>query len=250
MEERSTRRRSGAEIYHVFSRGVGRQIVYETDKDRNVFCKIMREALAESALELYAWCLMDNHFHLLMHGSLDEISEFMKLLLGQYARYFNSEHERQGHVFQSRFGSEPIDSESYLLNAVRYIHQNPEKAMIAPTDRYRWSSYQEYVHAPKMATTAPLMRGFGTVAAFEEFHRFDSRFSLREYDDSRGAAIAKRALAIAIDELGERGFMNLRSLPMAERNSRIRRLANRGLSIRQIERLTGVNRNSIGRILK
>ncbi|MBQ9004161.1 MAG: transposase [Eggerthellaceae bacterium] len=249
MEERSSRRRSEAEIYHVYSRGVGKQIVYETDKDRNVFCKVMRETLAESELELYAWCLMDNHFHLLMHGSIDAISDFMKLLLSQYARYFNSEHGRQGHVFQSRFGSEPIDSESYLLNAVRYIHQNPEKAVLAPTDRYRWSSYQEYVHVSKITTTAPLMRGFGTVAAFEVFHRRYSRFSLREYDDGKGAAMAKRALAIAIDELGEQGFMNLRSLPMAERNSRIKRLANRGLSIRQIERLTGVNRNSISRIV-
>ena len=250
MEERARRRPSEGNIYHVFSRGSGKQIIFESDKDRNVFLKILGAVLEEVNVELFAWCLMDNHFHFLLHGSLDDIARLMQNVLGQYARYFNGEHNREGHLFESRYGSEPIDTDEYLMQAVRYIHQNPEKAQIAYTDRYRWSSYQEYVHVPKLATTAPLLETFGTVASFVNFHALDSRFCLREYNDRRGDAAAKRALNIAIDEVGDYELNNFRSLSRSDRANRVTRLANRGLTYRQIERLTGTSRKTIAQILQ
>ena len=250
MEKVPVRRLSEGDVYHVFSRGVGKQIVFEDAKDRRAFLAIFEKALTECDIQVLAWCLMDNHFHLLLRGRIDEIARFMKMLLASYAKRFNKRHGRSGHLFQSRYGSEPIDSETYLLQAVRYIHQNPEKAGIAPAQRYKWSSYSEYVCAPRITTTAPVLDTFGTKKAFEDFHRRESSFSLREYADQRGEAAAKQALLTAVDELGEKTLHAVRSLPKDERNRCIARLKRRGLTARQIERLTGVSRSTVARIAK
>jgi REP element-mobilizing transposase RayT len=100
----------------------------------------------EKEFSLYAYCLMDNHVHLIINEEEDEISRIMKRIGSSYAYYFNKKYSRVGHLFQDRFKSEAIENDSYLLAAVRYIHNNPVRAcLVKHASEYKWSSYHEYV---------------------------------------------------------------------------------------------------------
>ena len=95
--------------------------------------------------DIYAYCLMDNHVHLLINEGDDEIGKIMKRINISYAYYFNKKYGRIGHLFQDRFKSEGIDSDAYLLSVVRYIHNNPVKAgLVKNIEEYKWSSYSIY----------------------------------------------------------------------------------------------------------
>lgn len=137
------RKESVGDIYHVMSRGNGRQLIFEDDNDRQFFLYKLQGCLVDAHLDLYAWCLMGNHFHLLVRGDKESLSRCMHRVCSVYARRFNAKTGHVGHLFQDRFKSEPINDESYLLTVVRYIHKNPEKGGLAPMETYKWSSYHE-----------------------------------------------------------------------------------------------------------
>ena len=141
----SPRKYASSNIYHVVARGVCHCIIFEDDKDRGRFLDYLDEVLKNNRGTLLAWCLMDNHYHLLLKVDQARLSEAMKWLNSSYALYFNSTHERDGHLFQGRFKSEPVETDEYLLTVIRYIHQNPVKGGIVPTCDFRWSSYRSYL---------------------------------------------------------------------------------------------------------
>lgn len=242
---------SEADIYHVVSRGTGKQLIYEDDDDRRVFLHLLRTSLSETGVELFAWCLMGNHFHLLLHGDITRISKCMQKLCSSYARWFNEKAGRVGHLFQDRFYSEPINSDSYLLTVVRYIHDNPEKGHIAPTNAYPWSSYREYVRKPRLCTTAFVLSVFGGQKAFCDFHeKPDTLDAYTEADEVR----AEFRLMSDIDFVNAAQqivknvpLSNIKMLTKRQRNDCIRTLRKAGFSVRQIERLTGIGRNIIAR---
>ena len=199
---------------------------------------------------------MDNHVHLLLKGELDQISTYMRNVLSTYAIGFNKRYGRSGHLFEGRFLSEPIESDSHFLAAIRYIHHNPQKAGLASHESYRWSSYREYVNGMPpigesvLAQTAFALELLGSLPEFVSFHRSESQDCFLEPEDTKTAASNKRALRVALEELGKQGLFEVRSLPREERNEAITRLRERGLTLRQIERCTGVSRSQIARICK
>ena len=99
----------------------------------------------ELGFELVAYCLMENHVHLLLRDTKDHLDLVMKKIAGSYAYYFNHKYDIRGHLFQDRYGSEVVEDDAYLMTAIRYIHRNPEKAGIALAGEYRWSSYDAYL---------------------------------------------------------------------------------------------------------
>ena len=122
-----SRAKSESNIYHVMARGDGRQIVFENDKDRKLFLALLRKQKA-AGCTYFAWCLMDNHFHLVVQASLPVLSLMMQQIMSQYATSFNTRHQHTGHVFNQRFKSEPINDDSYFLTVVRYVHQKPNQS--------------------------------------------------------------------------------------------------------------------------
>jgi len=95
---------------------------------------------------LYAYCLMDNHVHLLLNTNHDDLAETMKSITVRYASFYNWKYNRVGHVFQDRFKSEPVENERQLLAVIRYIHNNPVKAgMVDKPADYEWSSFSNYI---------------------------------------------------------------------------------------------------------
>ena len=167
---RTARKQSKADIYHVVARGTGQQIIFENDADYEKFLDLLKREVEAGEFELYAWCLMSNHVHLLVHATLETMALRMRRLLSRYAAYFNARTGRVGHLFQERFLSEPVNDDKYLVTLVRYIHQNPVKAGIARVDRYRWSSYQEYQRGHGICDVGFPLAVFGGVKEFERMH--------------------------------------------------------------------------------
>lgn len=119
------RRQCESQIYHVMARGVGRMLLFEDDADRSRYLSFLDDALSRHDLDVLAWCLMDNHIHLLVRGQLERVAKVMQLAGRSYALYFNRRHDHVGHLFQGRYASKPIEGNEHLLTVVRYIHQNP-----------------------------------------------------------------------------------------------------------------------------
>lgn len=138
--------RSISGIYHVMLRGINKQILFECDNDRYRFIKTLDRYRVICKYELYGYCLMVNHVHLLLKENDESISTSIKRICSSYVYWYNWKYDRCGHLFQERYNSETVESEVSLLRVLRYIHQNPVKAGVSEiTERYAWSSnFKEY----------------------------------------------------------------------------------------------------------
>ncbi|NHM16501.1 transposase [Eggerthellaceae bacterium zg-887] len=249
---RTPRKISEANLYHVFARGVGRQTIFEDSEDNEFFCGLMRRFVAESTGSILAWCLMGNHFHLLVKMEMKELSSFMKRLEVAYAQHFNRRHDRPGCLFQGRFGSEPIANEAQLLAAVRYIHLNPQKAGIAPFDAYEWSSFKEYAGGPDICNTRLAIDVAGGAQSFERLHREPDgeSFAFMEESTDNGSARRRKlsdgdARRILEASCGAGWKERLASCEKHERDAVLARLKESGATVRQISRLTGIGRGIV-----
>jgi REP element-mobilizing transposase RayT len=163
--------------YHITSRGTDRKFIYVDDDDRGQFLERFRTIAAECDLCCYAYCLMDNHYHLVVMTRLANLSRAMHRLNGPYARWWNDRHGQVGHVFQGRFNAKVIQDGTYLLNACRYTVLNPVRAgMVHQVTDWPWSSYRATAGLTNMPTFLcpdPLLAHFGEgVGAFEAYRRF------------------------------------------------------------------------------
>jgi len=132
-------------FYHVFSRGNQKQPIFLNDEDRHFFLKCLREAHEKFGVVIHAYCLMPNHFHLVLETPLGNLSRMMHFLITSYTIYFNKKHKRHGHLFQGRFRSVLVEAVLYAQELSRYVHLNPVRAeLVERPEEYPWSSYQRY----------------------------------------------------------------------------------------------------------
>lgn len=133
-------------LYHITSRGNARADIYLTDTDRNQFLMILGQVCGHYHWQCYAWCLMSNHYHLVIETAEANLSKGMRQLNGVYTQTFNRTHRRVGHVFQGRYKAIHVDKHSYLQEVIRYVVLNPVRAHITKTaGQYRWSSYRTMI---------------------------------------------------------------------------------------------------------
>ena len=146
---RKARKKSNLCINHVILRGVNQQIIFEDEYDYQQFIDILRYYKDEKkcSFNLYAYCLMDNHVHLLLEYTTVSLDEIMKRIEIKFVRWYNKRYRRIGHLFQERYKSEPVEDMEYLKIVFRYIHQNPLNAGIEKVPgAYPWSSYHDYAN--------------------------------------------------------------------------------------------------------
>ena len=246
---RRPRRIASTGFYHVVVRGNGKQLLFADNADREAFLEYVATNAKKNAIDVLAWCLMDNHVHLCLsdaeEAGIDQLSEMMRGMQTAYAARFNLKTGHIGHVFQGRFESQPIESAPYLVQAVRYIHNNPEKAGICRADAYSWSSYREYVGTPNICNTAIVLNELGGVEAFvafsqetpEQAYRFSPRQRLGDSE----------AYDIALETLGQTDPHLIKSLPKTERDALLQKLRAQGIGVKQIARLTGLGENTVAR---
>ncbi len=133
-------------LYHVLSRGNGRQDIFLTNADHREFLRLVGETAARHDFRIHAYALMANHYHLLIQTPRGELGAGLHRLNGLYSQYFNQSHDRVGHLFQGRYKALLLDGNSYYLALHRYIHQNPVKAeLVAHPWDYEWSSCRDFL---------------------------------------------------------------------------------------------------------
>jgi putative transposase len=132
--------------YHVMTRGRSRVQIYREQDDYFKFVELLREASAMWRVRIAAYCLISNHYHLLVQTPGANLSRFMRHLNGLYTQYFNRTYKSDGPLFRGRYKSIVVESDSYLLELVRYIHRNPLQAgLVKRLEDYRWSSHRMYI---------------------------------------------------------------------------------------------------------
>ena len=165
-------------LYHVTSRGDRQEAIYEDDADRIAFLSLLQSVSDSHNWACHAYCLMGNHYHLLLETPDANLSSGMRQLNGVYTQSFNRAHGRVGHVFQGRYKSILVEKHSYLLELARYIVLNPVRAdMVRSACDWPWSSYRAtagQVSPPPMLTTDWLLSLFASrySVAIEKYKRF------------------------------------------------------------------------------
>ncbi len=133
-------------LYHVTSRGDRREDIYDDETDRQIFLTIFAESIERFNWLCYAYCLMDNHYHLLVQTPDANLSKGMRQLNGVYTQAYNRRHGKTGHLFQGRYKAILVDADTYLLELSRYIVLNPVKVgMVKQVGEWPWSSYPAMV---------------------------------------------------------------------------------------------------------
>ena len=151
--------------YHVINRGNNQEKIFLNDRDKQKFLEYLGKANERFSVIIHTYCLMSNHFHLLLQTPEPNLSRAMQWINVSYATYFNRKRGRCGHLFQGRFKAILIDADGYLKHLSRYIHVNPVRAKIVSTpSKYQWSSYSAYIgkeKTPQFLKTDWLLSHFG-----------------------------------------------------------------------------------------
>ena len=246
---RLPRQKSDSGIYHIMLRGINQQVIFEDDEDFFKFIETLENYKAVSGYKVFAYCLMSNHIHILIKVEKEDLDLIMKRVAGSYVYWYNWKYYRKGHLFQDRFKSEPIEDDAYFLTVLRYIHQNPVKAGIVKSiDDYRFSSYNDYIGEESDIVDFDFAL---SIMKKDEFIVFNSEknddvcldIDPKEFriNDSDARQIIKKVSKC--DNATE-----FQELSKEQRDKFIKKLRQKGLSIRQISRLTGISKGVVEKI--
>ena len=223
-------------------RGINQQQIFEDSEDYDKFLDILKDCKAICEFKLFAYCLMGNHVHLLIKEGAEPLEQMFKRICGRFVYWYNIKYRRVGHLFQDRFKSEPVDTELYFYTVLRYIHQNPTKAGICKRiEDYAYSSYLEYIGRSDFVDTDYVL-GMTTMEEFVGIHRqivdrrcmdISDKVVVRVTDEQARALIRKITKCDNASEFQE--------LDIALRDKCLKELREKGVSIRQLSRLTWIS---------
>ncbi|NLC03733.1 MAG: transposase [Tissierellia bacterium] len=250
---RVARRRSDSGIYHIMLRGINRQNIFEDDEDRYKLLEILRYFNSQGKYEIYSYCLMGNHVHLLLKEAEDTISEAVKRISSTYVLWYNKKYKRFGHLFQDRFKSEPVENMGYFLTVLRYIHQNPIKAKIVSNIlETKWTSYYEYISEAYIVDIDLALDIFSLDRneAIDLYMKYMEEDNKDQCLDLEGRAyIDDQEIISHLKSLGVPSISHLQQMDLASRNLVIKELKNmEGVPIRQISRVIGLSKSVVGRL--
>ena len=237
-------------IYHLIARGNDRSMIFIEESDCIYFMRCLREISDDEGVDIHCYCLMGNHFHLLVKmNNQNSPSNFMKRIGIKYAYYFNHKYNRVGSLFQDRYKSECIEDDAYYLTVFRYIMRNPVKAGITknPFD-YKWSSAEDLYNG---VNTSALTYTFGIMSR-DELINYINDYSEDICDDVDDEAhyTSDTAATVAFQAKYQNfRLIDVRRFDESAMKAAINLLHNINCSIRQISRLTSVPRGVVRRLL-
>ena len=244
---RKARKRSNTGIYHIILRGINKQIIFQGNEDREYFIKKMTYYRKKIRFKVYAYCLMDNHIHIIIDEKNEGIDNIVKRISSSYVYYYNKKYERCGHLFQERYKSEPVEEERYFAVLVRYIHQNPVKAGIVKNAfQYRWSSYEEYLNKEKLIDCKFYLEMLDNNEEkarkkYKEFMNEKNKDECLEYDSNVGITDVEAIKEIK-NRLGEEIIENINQMSIKEQKEVLKEIKKiKEIGIRQIVRITGIS---------
>lgn len=176
-------------FYHVVNRGNAGEKIFKSKRDREKFFEYLEKAVERFSIRIHTFCLMTNHFHLLVETPKANLSKAIQWVNVSYATYFNRKRRRNGHLFEGRFKSIVVDADEYLKHLSRYIHLNPVRANIVQSPgEYPWSSYSAFIgktKAPEWLETGWLLSQFGRKrkASAKNYRDFVEKVNIAELDN-------------------------------------------------------------------
>lgn len=158
--------------HHVYNRAVAKKRIFLKDSDREKFLEILEDVAKEFKFNIHSFCLMDNHYHLLIENKKENLSDGMRQIGSRYASYFNKTYKRVGHLWQDRFKSWYVMDENYLFTLYKYIEYNPVKAkMSKKIGEYKYSSSYSILKdgVPLFLQNSFVLRDYDTKVLFDMF---------------------------------------------------------------------------------
>ena len=246
---RRARKKSESGIYHVILRGINRQTIFEEDEDYLKFLEVLRDYKQVCEFNLYAYCLMSNHVHLLLRTGKEDLGMVFRRIGARFVLWYNTKYGRTGHLFQDRYKSEPVDSDSYYLTVMRYIHQNPVKAGICTApEEYRYSSYPNYFTSDGLIDDDLIMEMLGV----DEFHRYTAEANddlcMEAENDNKRPPNDEQAKRVMYEISACNTAADFLKLDAAARETALISMLKAGISIRQASRLTGISFGIVRRL--
>ena len=187
-------------FYHITSRGNERKEIFKNDQDYERFLTYLETAVQRYKAAIYVYCLMSNHYHLLLETPMGNLSQIMRHINGAYTTYYNTKRKRAGHLFQGRYKAILVEADEYKGELSRYIHLNPVRAAITGRpEEYQWSSYQYYIgkkKTPKWLTVDYVLSHFGKdkIARQKKYSEFVNALIDKEYDSPLKETVASTIL--------------------------------------------------------
>ncbi len=263
---RKARDISSSGVYHVILRSINQQQIFEDRDDFIKFIYILSDCQKKYDFEIYAYCLMSNHIHILISYSKGTPGPVLQSIGVRFVTWYNKKYQRFGHLFQGRFISRAVESKNYFFRALFYIHENPVKAHICRhAAEYPWSSYSSYLGQNNFLLDINTQKAISLAGSAAELHRYwnDYSISLLENPDRANtdesifeipsiqkSLIDERALHQFSSITGCRSPSDFQNLPRPLRNEYIHKLHEAHLSYNQIARYGGVSKTTVHRVLK
>ncbi|MGN0039301.1 MAG: transposase, partial [Coriobacteriales bacterium] len=241
---RMPRQVSSTGLHHVILKGLNGMPLFEEPADYERFLALLAAALSRTGVLLLSWCLMTNHVHLAVLDQNHSLSKMVHYVAFQYASFFNRKHGRSGPLYNGRFWSSAITDEGHLLQVVKYIHLNPQRANLASAREYAWSSYKEYVGEASITDTSIVL---GSLASPEHFESFIASSEGLSPVRARGERMSDWQAREVLEECGlcfDAGEV------LAQQSNEQRALAviqarHHDIGTRQLQRITGLSRRVI-----
>ena len=246
-------------FYHVCARGMGGQLIFESDEDRWEFLELMRDCCRDAQVTIVARCLMSDYVDLVLLDYEDKMSAAMQRLLLTYARRFNKRTGRAGCLFRERFERRSLDTDWQVMEAIRSVCANPQVAGISLIERYPWSSFAEHLRAYD-SDAGDAKRGFSDPSCVLELFGSAKAFiaySLSTFDDGESAMPdleetewERHAFADRLAKSLGAPLHGVKAAPPAQRDTVIVGLHDAGFTVRQIEHYTGIGKSTVSRIVR
>ena len=246
---RTARKPSATGVYHAMQRGINKEVIFKTSSDYNKYLHVLSDVKDKTGFRLYAYCIMNNHVHFLIKTGDETLGEIFKRIGCRFVPWYNRKYDRVGHLFQNRYKSEPVETDSYFKAVIRYIIQNPLKAGLenAP-GKYQWSSYNDFLkQTPGLTDTDFPVSLFGSRQNLLEF------VARPDNDSISGLEAPKNHI---IDHHAQQLFSKITSCDSAAEFRRfskpiqkdyLNQLHKENLTISQITRLTGLSTSTVSR---
>lgn len=244
-------------IYHIVLRSINQHIIFEEDADYQKMIYILSDCKRTFDIDIYAYCLMDNHIHLLIHSSEDHLASFFQSLGSRFVRWYNTKYYRSGHLFQDRYYSIPVLQKQQYLSTLTYIHNNPVKAALCryPSE-YRWSSYNAfYGQKNPLVDTSFSYDVAGSKDSLLHYFSvnssiFDEAQVKPAFEKNRQFIPDNDALLIFKEITGLSSSSEVITLPKSLRNKHIGMLLEKGLTQKQVARLMDISISTVKRYQK
>lgn len=232
-------------------RGNNKQEIFHDAEDCRKYLFKLQDFKDVCGYEIFAYCLMPNHVHLLMRTGGEPLAKIIQRISSSFVYWYNLKYQRVGHLFQGRYRSEAIEDDRYFLTALRYIIQNPTKAGLeSAPGTYLWSSYFSYAGQNDNVTDTGFASDmFGSREELLKFLRKENSDTGLDITNARHVLTDEEAIRIIAEVTGHETSIDLVDVDKVKRQEYVQMLRDKNLTGAQISRLTGIPRTSVRRMM-